>query len=107
MADADEGEIPNDDNILSPEAAEEQATPGLPSSPPFATDSRQVDRNRSDSEDEGERRMSNSRRRYLEEAEEATREANRRADPGVVSNSASEEATLRAKALNARQRRDR
>ena len=106
MADADEGETPNNDTILSPEAMEEQATPGPPSSSPFAADCRQVDRNRSDSEDEGERRMSNSRRRYLEEAEEATREANRRADPGVVSNSASEEAALRAKALSARRRRE-
>ena len=101
MADADEGEAPNNETMLSPEATEEQATPGLQNSSPFATDRRQVDRNRSDSEDEGERRMSNSRRRYLEEAEEATREAKCRADPGVLSNSASEEAALRAKALSA------
>ena len=106
MADADEGETPNNDNMLSPEATGEQSSPGVPSSSPFAPDSRQVDRNRSDSEDEGERRMSNSRRRYLEEAEEATREANRRADPGVEGNSASEEAALRAKALAARRRRE-
>ena len=105
-ADADEGETPINESMLSPEDTEEQATPGLQNNSPFATDSRQVDRNRSDGEDERERRMSTSRRRYLEEAEEATTEANRRADPGVVSNSASEEAALRAKAMSARRRRE-
>ena len=94
------------ESMLSPEATEEQATPGLQNNSPFPTDSRQVDRTRSDSEDEGERRMSTSRRRYLEEAEEATREASRRADPGVVSNSSNEEAALRAKAMSARRRRE-